>query len=959
MRTRPMFLFALFVILCFAATLPAQQNQASPPASNATASPVPRLIKFNGTLLDAQGQPMKGPVGVTFSLYAQQSGGAALWMETQNVETDSKGNYTVLLGVNSANGVSAELFNTGEARWLGIQPEQQAEQPRILLVSVPYALKAGDAQTLGGLPPSAFAPANSSAATNSSSSSSAPSLTVVTPSFAVATAPGTSGANAVAPLVSSCTTITADGTATANLVAKFTAACQIHQSQLFDNGTNVGIGNGGTAPAAKLDVFGTGMFRGALTLPAINAASSTATAGFASQPFDLLASAWNTLGTPAAVSEHFRWQAQPVGSNTTSPSSSLNLLFASGAGTPAQTGLSISSKGIITFAAGQTLPPISSLILAGNVTAKQFASTVTTGTAPFVVSSATQVTNLNASLLGGFPASHFGTITGITTAAGSGVQGGVTTGIATLSLIKTCTSGQILSWNGTAWVCTTVSGTGTITGVTAGTGLSGGGTAGNVTLNLASNACAAGHAISALPFTCTAFATTGANTFTGDQTVTGNISETGHFHVTGTTVPQTGPAVEVTDNNDVGGLLIFEQGTGIGLAVSANGSGDAVGIGVVGQGRGIDVSTHTGTGITVDNANDPATTDAIDVTNNGPKDGIVVTSSGGHAITATTVATATAQEAIHGVAEKDADYISGVTGFAPGTTRLTVGVVGQSMSTPLGIGVLGFGQNESTTFVKATGPAVGVWGDTIVTGGSGVEGTEDNGIALSGTNNSAQFPALFVANLDNSSTANPLLTATGNGTGDCMIFVNGDLKCTGSKSAVVPVDGGSRKVALYAVEAPENWFEDAGSGQLSNGSAIVSLEPTFAQTVNTGMDYHVFLTPNGDCKGLFVTQKTPTSFVVRELGGGTSNIAFDYRIMARRQAYENIRLADVTEQFNNVSSLLEKRNRPPENPNSVKPYHAESETPAHPVVLPMPARPVAGVGKPTRNLQLPTKTPPK
>jgi hypothetical protein len=103
----------------------------------------------------------------------------------------------------------------------------------------------------------------------------------------------------------------------------------------------------------------------------------------------------------------------------------------------------------------------------------------------------------------------------------------------------------------------------------------------------------------------------------------------------------------------------------------------------------------------------------------------------------------------------------------------------------------------------------------------------------------------------------------------------------------------------------------------------------------------VFLTPNGDCKGLFVTQKTPTSFEVRELGGGTSNIAFDYRVMARRQAYENIRLADVTEQFNNVSRLVEKRNRPPENPNPMKPYRAEPETPAHPAALPVPARPAA------------------
>jgi hypothetical protein len=111
----------------------------------------------------------------------------------------------------------------------------------------------------------------------------------------------------------------------------------------------------------------------------------------------------------------------------------------------------------------------------------------------------------------------------------------------------------------------------------------------------------------------------------------------------------------------------------------------------------------------------------------------------------------------------------------------------------------------------------------------------------------------------------------------------------------VPVDGGSRKVALYAMEAPENWFEDFGSGQLSNGTARMELEPTFAQTVNTHLDYHVFLTPRGECEGLYVTDLTPTGFEVRELHHGSSSVAFDYRIVAKRKSYESIRLADFTE----------------------------------------------------------------
>ena len=144
------------------------------------------------------------------------------------------------------------------------------------------------------------------------------------------------------------------GGGTINKLAKFDASTDITSSLIFDNGTNVGIGN--TSPAAKLDVSGSGIFRGFLELPATGTA--TATLGFNSQPFDLFASSFNS-STHAAVGQHFRWQAEPVGNDTTSPLGKLKLLFASGTGTPAETGLSVSSTGIITFASGQTLPTVS------------------------------------------------------------------------------------------------------------------------------------------------------------------------------------------------------------------------------------------------------------------------------------------------------------------------------------------------------------------------------------------------------------------------------------------------------------------------------------------------------------------------------------------------------------------------------------------------------------------------
>jgi hypothetical protein len=141
--------------------------------------------------------------------------------------------------------------------------------------------------------------------------------------------------------------------------------------------------------------------------------------------------------------------------------------------------------------------------------------------------------------------------------------------------------------------------------------------------------------------------------------------------------------------------------------------------------------------------------------------------------------------------------------------------------------------------------------------------------------------------------------------GYCATDNGGNLHCSGSKSAVVPLDSG-RKVSLYAVEAPENWFEDFGASELRGGSAVVSLDPMFLQTINAGAGYHVFLTPKGDCRGLYVSNQTLTSFEVHELGGGTSSIAFDYRIAARRKGYENIRMADVTEHMNQLQRSLPK-----------------------------------------------------
>ena len=148
----------LFVAAGTQGVVPSEAEQ-----TTASGQSMPRTVEFSGVLTDGAGQALTGVQGVTFALYAEPAGGAPLWLETQNVEADVAGRYSVLLGAMRADGLPQDLFTSNQARWLGVQASQPdvPEQPRILLVSVPYALKAADAETLGGLPATAYVLADS------------------------------------------------------------------------------------------------------------------------------------------------------------------------------------------------------------------------------------------------------------------------------------------------------------------------------------------------------------------------------------------------------------------------------------------------------------------------------------------------------------------------------------------------------------------------------------------------------------------------------------------------------------------------------------------------------------------------------------------------------------------------------------------------------------------------------
>jgi hypothetical protein len=312
-------------ILLLGSLLSAQQSA----VSTSAAAVVPRLVNFSGKAID-QGKAVAGVSGITFAIHNEESDGPPLWLETQNVQGDSKGNYSVQLGATKSEGLPLDLFTSGEARWLGVRINGGEEQPRVLLLSVPYALKAADAQTLGGLPASAFLLAAAPVTAGNGSS------------------PAMSAAQTVAPAVS--------GTGTTDFLPLWTNSTgTLGNSVLFQtgSGTTAKVGINTTAPAATLDVNGTETVRGLLNMAATGTA--TATAGKNSQPQDFTASAFNS-STSTAVSQKLQWQAEATGNNTATASGAMSLQYATGTAAPAETGLKINSKGLLTFAAGQAFP---------------------------------------------------------------------------------------------------------------------------------------------------------------------------------------------------------------------------------------------------------------------------------------------------------------------------------------------------------------------------------------------------------------------------------------------------------------------------------------------------------------------------------------------------------------------------------------------------------------------------
>jgi len=95
----------------------------------------PNTITYQGRLTDDTGAPITTTVSVVFSIYADPTGGAALFTSTKSITPDDNGIFTVELGP-----VSSSHFD-GSIRYLGIKVGTDAEMvPRQKLNSAPYSV---------------------------------------------------------------------------------------------------------------------------------------------------------------------------------------------------------------------------------------------------------------------------------------------------------------------------------------------------------------------------------------------------------------------------------------------------------------------------------------------------------------------------------------------------------------------------------------------------------------------------------------------------------------------------------------------------------------------------------------------------------------------------------------------------------------------------------------------------
>jgi hypothetical protein len=921
-------------------------------------SVVPHVVKYSGAMPNAPAAA--SVVEVRFAMYAAQSGGESLWTETQQVALDPQSKYSVLLGATTPAGLPQNLFANGESRWLGVTLAGQEESSRTLLAATPYSLKASDAETLGGHPATDFELKNAKpeAGVDITQVNAGTGITVTGNGTATVTVGinstylDTLAGNYAA--LNAANTFTASQTIAGNLAVSGAFITPNGTSKLARGGAvDITFANGVYTiglDAAQGAAFGNSLwaqlaaantFKAQQTLGTLGTA--TTAAAFDSNALKLAGSVYSSTAS-AAEAVNFLWQVEPSGNNTAAASGSLNLLASTGTATPAETGLKVATTGKITFASGQTFPGVptdsgnntftgnqiingtdtisGSAAGNGSYTAGQLTVTDTNtgatavaisgnGGAVGVVGNGNATTGIGVQGQGDRGVYGVGSMGDSTNYPGEGVGvfGGGAIGVLGEGLYNGSTKPSVgveglitnPSPSGIAYGVYGLDQTGTGYYGVAGQSNRGVGTAGFST---------SGNGVYGQ--------TAGIN---GAAGVTGNSTTTtgGASGVAGTAVGASNAGV-YGSSTGANGFGVFGNGGGTGNSVGVFGQGSTGVSGSSTSGNGVYGTTSGGNGAAGVSGNSSTTTEngsgvagtAVGAYNAGVygsatgSHGFGIFGNGGGTGGSVGVLGQTADSAGYGLSGSN----TASSGYGVYGTGVSGGVYGFA-GTRTGYGVQGVGISLSATGASQAGNGAGVYGDTSVsTNLAGVAGSSDDNNGGVFFNNSTVGDAALQASsfsmdmtpgdvsIFNAST--PYLSKA------CNIDGGADLTCTGTISGS-NVTAVQRHVLTYAVQSAENWTEDAGGGKLSGGHAHIALEAQFAQVVNTADDYHVFLTPEGDCKGLYVANKEPSGFDVRELGGGTANVPFSYRIMAKRLGHEKERLADVTEREETMQARLQHR----------------------------------------------------
>jgi hypothetical protein len=289
------FLFAQTLCLGAQSGIDNASGSASIPSAVST---VPLLVRFNGIVRELSGVAVTSTQSITFNLYQFQTGGDPLWSETQVVSSDNQGKFSILLGSASPQGIPVSSFSTGGPRWVGITPNDGVERSRSLLVSVPYALKAADSDTVGGKKPDEFVTQQQ--------------LNVILSGLRLPDLPGLPTPIPLPPVA--------------------------YPYPIVE----------------PLPILPPQAFTGGIKLPA-SIPDATASTSLDSAPLDFESSTIDPL-TKSSITQRFRWTSQALSGPTSVSSARLSLLFSSNGAVPATTGLSINSDGTINFAPGQQFP---------------------------------------------------------------------------------------------------------------------------------------------------------------------------------------------------------------------------------------------------------------------------------------------------------------------------------------------------------------------------------------------------------------------------------------------------------------------------------------------------------------------------------------------------------------------------------------------------------------------------